>query len=189
MNVLPGWTLLKKDLEDLSTEQVEDTKSFFKILAVLLALGPVFTMDVPSSYLGMVMFGYHAGDVHNVNDSSGLLDNCSHWVLVWSGSLKYICGTLFFPIYIWLVFSYLRRRIPRMFVRLFSGIVLYLLGNLFLIAVDLIGHRLLDNHAASSDEVASLCMFDIVEVLHTIWICTGHSCCHPAFYLVLVLSL
>ena len=143
-----------------TTEQAEDTKSFFKILAVLLALGPVFTMDVPSSYLGLVMFGYHAGDVHNVNDSIGLLDNCSHWVLVWSGSLKYICGTLFFPIYIWLVFSYLRRRIPKMFVRLFAGIVLYLLGNLFLLAIDLIGHRLLDNHAASSDEVASLCMFN-----------------------------
>ena len=143
-----------------TTEQVEDTKSFFKILAVLLALGPVFTMDVPSSYLGLVTFGYHAGDVHNLNDSNGLLDNCSHWALVWSGSLKYIFGTFFFPIYIWLVFSYLRHRIPRMFVRLFSGIILYLLGNLFLIAIDLIGHRLLYNHAASSDEVASLCMFD-----------------------------
>ena len=143
-----------------TTEQVEDTKSFFKVLAVLLALGPVFAMDVPSSYLGLVIFGYHAGDVHSFNSSTGLLDNCSHWVLVWSGSLKYIFGTFFFPIYIWLVFSYLRKRIPRMFVRLFSGIVLYLLGSLFLIAIDLIGHRLLDKHVSTSDEVASLCMFD-----------------------------
>ena len=145
-----------------TTEQVEDTKSFFKVLAVLLALGPVFTMDVPSSFLGLVMFGYHAGDVHS-SDSNGLLINCSHWVLVWSGSLKYIFGTLCFPIYIWLMFFLLRKRIPRMFVRLFSGIVLYLLGSLFLIAIDLIGHRLLDKHVSTSDEVASLCMFDYRE--------------------------
>ena len=141
-----------------TTEQVEDTKSFFKVIAVLLPLSPVFTMDVPSSYLGMVVFGYHAGNVHNMNNIQAHLDNCSHWVLIWSGSLKYIFGTLFFPIYIWLVFSYLRGRIPIIFVRLFAGIVLYLLGNLFLIAVDLIGHKLLDNHAATSDEVASLCI-------------------------------
>ena len=55
-----------------------------------------------------------------------------------------------------------------MLVRLFARIVLYLLGNLFLTAIDLIGHKLLDNHAASSDEVASLCMFDYC----------GSSSCH-----------
>ena len=142
-----------------TTEQVEDTKSFFKILAVLFSLGPVFAVNVPSSYLGLTIFGYHVGSVHNVNNSMGFLDSCTSWVLVWSGNLKYISGAVLFPIYMWFIFSYLRKRVPKMFVRLAAGIVTYLLGNLCLLVIDLIGHALYNKHDTNASEEVSLCMF------------------------------
>ena len=77
-----------------TTEQVEDTKSFFKILAVLLSLGPVFAVDVLSSYAGFTMFGYHVGGVQIVNNSGGFVDHCSSWIFAFSGNLKYVSGTL-----------------------------------------------------------------------------------------------
>ena len=144
-----------------TTEQVEDTKSFFKILAVLLALGPVFAVDVPSSYTGFTMFGYHVSNVHIVNQSGGFVDPCSSWILVWSGNLKFISGTLLFPIYMWFIFSYLRNNVPRMFVRLSAGVILYLLGNLCLLFIDLIGHVLYNKHSDSNaGGQERVCMFD-----------------------------
>ena len=144
-----------------TTEQVENTKSFFKILAVLFALGPVFTMDIPSSYLVLFIFGYHAGNVHvDTNNGSSWLDHCSSWVTVWSGNLKYTSGTFLFPLYIWFVFSFLRNRIPRIFRRLFTGIILYVLGVFLLLIIDLVGHILYKHHS-SSGELGSMCMFDI----------------------------
>ena len=140
-----------------TTEQVEDTKTFFKIIAVLLALGPVFVADVPSSYIGFTTFGYHTSNV--VIGSRGFINNCSSWILVWSGSLKYILGTVLFPIYMWFIFSHLRNRIPRMFVRLFAGIIMYLLGSLCLLLTDLAGHLIYNKGNSSSEEQTTLCMF------------------------------
>ena len=144
-----------------TTEQVEDTKAFFKVLTVLLALGPIFTMDVPSSYMGFMLFGLHTGSVHYISVGPiGGFVNCTSWVLLRSGSLKYIAGTLVFPVYMWVTFSCLRKRIPRMFVRLLAGIIVYMLGNLCLIITDLIGHM---NFKQTSTD-ASLCMLDFDEV-------------------------
>ena len=143
-----------------TTEQVEDTKSFFKILTVLLALGPVFVVDVPSSFIGLMMIGFHTGNVHYTqpNNSHQGIDDCTSWELVWSGNLKYISGTLLFPLYIWFIFSCLHRRIPKMFTRLISGVVMYLLGNLFLLVNDLVGHIIFSKHRSTSNE-GSMCLF------------------------------
>ena len=151
-----------------TTEQVEDTKSFFKILSVLLALGAVFVVDVPSSLIGLVLFGYHTGNIHYIyvdsNTSHRGIDDCTSWMLVWSGNLKYISGTILFPFYIWFIFSCLHRRIPKMFTRLISGVVMYLLGNLFLLVIDLVGHVTSKHHSTSDG--GSMCLF--VHVGHDI---------------------
>ena len=140
-----------------TTEQVEDTKSFFKVCAVLLALGPVFTMDIFSSYMGLMLFGYHTSNIQFVNNTLEFPDQCSSWALIWSGSLKYISGTLLFPVYIWLIFSYLHKRIPKMFIRLFVGIILYWLGSLCLLVTDLGGHI---TFAEKYNFSTGLCMFE-----------------------------
>ena len=143
-----------------TTEQVEDTKSFFKILSVLLALGPVFVVDAPSSLIGLMAIGFHTGNVHytHSNNSHKGIDDCTSWELVWSGNLKYISGTLLFPLYIWFIFSCLHRRIPKMFTRLISGVVMYLLGNLFLLVNDLVGHITSAKHRSTSNE-GGMCLF------------------------------
>ena len=143
-----------------TTEQVEDTKSFFKILSILLALGPVFVVDVPSSFISLMIIGFHTGKVHYIhsNNSHQGIDDCTSWELVWSGNLKYISGTLLFPLYIWFIFSCLHRRIPKMFTRLISGVVMYLLGNLFLLVNDLVGHIIFAKHHSTSNE-GGMCLF------------------------------
>ena len=139
-----------------TTEQVEDTKTFFKILMVLLALGPIFTIDVPSSYLGFMLFSLHMGNAHaNLYGPNEGFGNCTNWILIRSGSLKYIAGSLLFPMYMWFIFSCLRKRIPGMFVRILAGIVVYMFGNICLAVTDLIGHI---NFKQRTND-ASLCMF------------------------------
>ena len=58
-----------------TTEQVEDTKSFFKVVSVLLAIGPVYIMDVLSSNNGLMLFGFHTDGIHIVDNTYDLLDN------------------------------------------------------------------------------------------------------------------
>ena len=41
------------------TEQVEDVKTFFKILLVLLALGPIFVLEIPTSFTVTTVFTVH----------------------------------------------------------------------------------------------------------------------------------
>ena len=42
-----------------TTEQVENVKTFLRILLVLVALGPVFALEVPASFFIFPMFGLH----------------------------------------------------------------------------------------------------------------------------------
>ena len=43
-----------------TTEQVENVKTFLRILIVLFAIGPVFALEVPGSYFLFPVFGIHA---------------------------------------------------------------------------------------------------------------------------------
>ena len=147
-----------------TTEQVEDTKTFFKILAVLLSLSPVFIMDIPSSLLGFMSFGYHIGNVHSntafyVLKNGTYFDHCGAWIAVWSGNLKYVSGTLIFPLYIWFVFSYLRSRIPKMFTRIAIGVVIYLCGVLCMMITDLVGHIQSAKQDTPGSDSGNRCMF------------------------------
>ena len=42
-----------------TTEQIEDVKTFLRILEFLLTLGPLFFMDIPSWLIGFTIFGLH----------------------------------------------------------------------------------------------------------------------------------
>ena len=42
-----------------SVEQVENVKTFFRILLILFAIGPVFALEVPTSYFIAPIFGKH----------------------------------------------------------------------------------------------------------------------------------
>ena len=61
-------------------------------------------------------------------------------MIVNTGLLRYIVSSLFLPIYSWIIFIVLHKRVPKIFWRLGFGILLYFLGGLSTFFVDTIGH-------------------------------------------------
>ena len=159
-----------------TTEQVEDVKSFLRILVILAALGPIFLLEVPASYFIFASFTLHTGQGPEFKEK-----NCTaRWLVLESGNLGQLFTVVTFPIYIWLIFSFLRRCIPKIFTRLLVGGLLLLIGVLSMFATDLLGHFLLkvsdtDLPSYSPHGKASYCMFKIdvtskyVKALHLHW--------------------
>ena len=79
-----------------TTEQVEDVKTFFKILMVFLCIGPVFVMDFPASYVVVYIFEAHLGAPIEFNWIS---------IVVNGGVASNAISTIFLPIYIYGSFS------------------------------------------------------------------------------------
>ena len=131
-----------------TTEQVENVKAFLRILVILVALGPIFVLDLSNSLIGFPLISIHIAH-------KGLYYCNASWILLESGTLKYITTALFFPIYICFIFG--RRQVPRMFVRLGFGIFIFLLGVSYFLAIDVMGHVL--NQAQTNN--TSLCVFDV----------------------------
>ena len=138
-----------------TTEQVEDVKTFIRILVVLLSLGPVHFLQIPSTFFVFPLFGLHAGQQTFI-----IHKHCTYeWFLFRSGSLISIVGTCFFPVYIWFIFSCLRSRIPRIFARLKIGIIVLLLGVLSMLSINIAGHaKYFPNEALAN---LSTCMFHV----------------------------
>ena len=136
-----------------TTEQVENVKTFFRILLVLLALGPVFVLEVPTSFFMFIVFGIHTG-----NHPSIVNQTCSGaLIILQKGSLNNLVGVVLYPLFIWLVFSALSRRMPKIFVRLALSIVLSLLGVVSMLSIDYAGHY--KNSEGPSSGNSSMCMF------------------------------
>ena len=113
-----------------TTEQVEDVKTFLRIITFLFAVGPVFVMDLPSSNVALLKYGTHIG-------SYQLKQYCHwEWIVVNSGLIKCIVSATFLPIYIISIW----RHIPKIFTRLGCGIILYFLGTMGMLAIDVAGH-------------------------------------------------
>ena len=135
-----------------TTEQVENVKTFVRILTLLVSLGPIFVMEVPSSFVGFAIFGLHTGTGY----SKDLHYHCTIWILLESGVLRYIVGSTFLPVYTYIYFFLLRRSImSKILVRLFIGLVIYILGILSMLAIDLAGHL----HSVYDQGIGSHCMF------------------------------
>ena len=66
-----------------TTEQVEDVKTFLRIMVVLLSIGPAFVMDVPTSIIAFIFIGKHI-------TSNELEQFCGQWkwILMDSGLLR-----------------------------------------------------------------------------------------------------
>ena len=145
-----------------TTEQVEDVKAFFKIIKILISLGPVFVLVVPAGL-------FYAKFVQHVTRPDVFNDSCNwKWIILDTGGLKFLAATLFFPIYIWLLYSMLRSRIPRIFTRLKIWIIILVICVCSITAIDLIGH-LLYHHRK---HVGAVCMLTTQEsvTLNLSWV-------------------
>ena len=143
-----------------STEQVENIKTFLRILLMLSALGPAFALEVPASSFVFPLFGVHI--LHHFKHQLGSqqCDSGVFWDLhMGSSSLMTIVSTVFlFPGYIWIVFSLLHKKVPKLFTRLGIGVIFCLLGVVSLLVIDTVGH------AVNRESVTSYtqCMFRAV---------------------------
>ena len=133
-----------------STEQVENVKTLIQISIILLAIGPVFILNISNELLGLPVIGTHIAHkgVHFCN---------IEFILFESGGLKYITSAVAFPVYIMVMFSCLKLKRPTMFTRLGTGMILSLAGVLSIVITDVIGHTQADFKANGSN----LCMLSI----------------------------
>ena len=141
-----------------TTEQVEDVKVLRRIIAVLLAIGPVFVLEMPGSEFVFPVFGLHT--LHQNLTETLTLCNAEYkelWQLaVASGAFMIATSTiLLFPFYMWIIFCHLRNRMPKVFTRMGVGIVLSLIGVASMVIIDIAGHSL----NRTGDVNQTQCMF------------------------------
>ena len=141
-----------------TTEQVENVKTFLRIVLVLLTLGPVFMLEVPASYYLFPFFALHISKSVELRNET--CESVPRWVILESGGLGYIVSILFLPIYIWVIYSLLQNRIPKILCRLWCGFVMALVGITSMLVIDLVGH-ILHDHETNSPGHYGMCMFTI----------------------------
>ena len=135
-----------------TTEQVEDVKTFLRIVLVLLSTGPVFMLEVPASHFVFPLFSFHVFRYWGTELCKR--EHALETLSVGSGNLMFLLKMIIFPLYIGITFSSLCTRFKNLFSRIKFGIVLCLLGVAALLVIDTIGHSL--QHAHNHQ---SLCVF------------------------------
>ena len=132
------------------TEHVENVKTFLRILIIMLALGPLFALEVPIGSVFTIFIE------HVIKHKKGDYANCSpRNILLDVSSLKSLMTVLLFPIYVWLIYSVLRQCIPKIFTRIKVGALALILGLMGMFLIELFGHILYSEH--HDDGV--MCMF------------------------------
>ena len=121
-----------------TTEQVENVKTFIRILLVLFAVGPAFAMEVPGSYFVAPLFSIHFH--HFVGNVQYCKDKIPMEYLVEITGVLVLLSLILYPVCSLILFSLLRKRLVRLFARLGVGILFCLLGILCVLLTDIVGH-------------------------------------------------
>ena len=135
-----------------NTPDVEDVKTFTRLFLLVISLGPIFVIVVPTSSYLFSAYAVHTGN-HNVVYKS----NCSmDWVLLRSGLSSDIFSTLILPLYTWL-YSVLSRKsmLPKILHRAQLAAIIFWLSIVNMLVVDLTGHVLRVNKGDDNQT----CMF------------------------------
>ena len=133
-----------------TTEQVENVKTFLRILLILFAIGPVFALEVPASCFIFPLFYMH---FHRLMRTNGLC----HKLELLKVSFSWSVVPMMFPLYFWIIFSLLRKRVPKLFTRLGVGITLCLFGIICFFVTDILGHAMNDSNSSNH----TLCVFQV----------------------------
>ena len=139
-----------------TTQQVEDVKTFLRILTVLLVLGPTFFLEIPMGLISHV-YTNHTGKYTPPN-------KCD-WKLLFQDleMLRNLAAVVIFPIYIWFIYSVLRRCIPKILIRIWMGELSLVAGTIAMFLIDVSGHaKIYKNH-----HTAAACMFIEDHYNHT----------------------
>ncbi len=130
-----------------TTEEVEDVKTFLRILVMLLAIGPIFYLHVAIIYL-FPMYGMHIGP----DKAISIKHSCQYtWVILRSGNLTYIISTIALPTYILFFHRYVSKWLPRILFRLRIGMILMVFAALSMLAIEVGGHLYASHHHTTKD--------------------------------------
>ena len=144
-----------------SIEQVENVKTFLRVLVFLFALGPVFFMEVPTLQFVFPLFSLHIILYYNYFE----MDVCTSermWEIgIGTGLLMGLSTLVVYPVYIWIIFHLPYLKTKKVFTRLQIGIVLFLLSIVCILVTDVVGHSLNCNNVLESNQTQSLCMFHV----------------------------
>ena len=130
-----------------TTSDVEDVKAFKNVFLVLLALGPVFIIEVSTCSLFFRILSTHVGDSFSFYENT----TCKFDI----GTLSTFTAAILFPLYIWFIYSVLRNRPIKMFYRLMIGILLSILSVVSMLVIDLAGHVTI----YTQNQTQPVCMF------------------------------
>ena len=123
-----------------TTEEVENVKTFLRIVIVLFTIGPLFALEVPASYFVFPLFGLHT--LKHIKHPGNKF--CTgEYMLLGTGSLIHIFITIvFFPICILATVAMPCRKALGFFTRIFIGATFSLLRVTSLLIADVVGHSL-----------------------------------------------
>ena len=129
-----------------TTSDVEDVKAFKNAFLVLLAIGPAYILEIPSSDMLFNKLSSHVGFGFSNETCDGQFDigdtiNCANVIL--------------FPLYMWLVYSVFRRKQVKIFHRLTLGLVFFIFSVVSMLVIDLAGHVAL----YAQNQTQPVCMF------------------------------
>ena len=146
-----------------TTPQVEDVKTFFRIVLILFSLGPVFFLEIPGSYYLFPNFALHISKHNQFYSNDDLMCRSpAEWIIIQSGCVGYITSIIIMPVYIWLVYSFLRKRVPKILNRLTCAFVVSLAGVLYMLITDLIGHGTYRLHNKQHISKNGVCLFTTI---------------------------
>ncbi len=125
-----------------TTEQVEDVKTFLKMLRVLLVLGLIFAVEIAAGNQ-LPTVAYHlAGDF-----SSALLqpakEACSipyPTALALNGSITPVIISFIIPLYMYLLRPFIKNHTPKMLRQIGLGIIVLTLSLISTLLLDTVGH-------------------------------------------------
>ncbi len=148
-----------------SNSDVDDVKTFLRVLLVLVALGPIHIISIASSGTLFPLFQLHFGNETKVDNTT-----CTaRWVILESGFFSHLITVVFLPLYIWVIYGVMRNRVPKILTRLLISTFLVILSVSSLLVVDMIGH--IKRH--TSGENNTVCLFfqhrNKVDPLHMDW--------------------
>lgn len=137
-----------------TTSNVEDVKTFMRVVVVLFAISPVFILDVSTSFFLFPIFS-----MYTVGVPKTIIAFCKpESFFLKSGTLSQLLALAIFPFIMWFVFAVQKNRVPKIFTRLGIGISLLIICLLSMIIPDLIGYSI---HKGHSNE--TMCMFTEFE--------------------------
>ena len=129
-----------------TTEQVEDVKTFFGILKVLLSLGPFFTVDFAATE-SLSMLGYHMSLAEGAGDYYSICPDFGYFLM--NGGTWYpLFIVLIIILYVLIPQHYVEKYTPGMLKRIGIGLCLITVSLICSLSLDIVGHTIIGNHNA-----------------------------------------